>query len=82
MDLPLMDILVDVYQKQHLPCFNKMFILGCCSICNHGNNIIFDGETISSELVSCYSRNIYLDYAEGQLCHFLVCHFSIISHDT
>jgi hypothetical protein len=48
-DLPLIDMLIDGKQRHNRIYFKEAMIVGCWSIWNHRNKIIFDYENISQD---------------------------------
>ena len=53
MDLDIIDMLIDGRNRFNQKCFKEYLIIGCWSLWNHRNKIIFDGGHLS--LDSCFS---------------------------
>jgi hypothetical protein len=47
MNLPLHELLIEGKNRQNNICFKEALLVGCCSIWNHRNKIIFENEDIS-----------------------------------
>jgi hypothetical protein len=52
-EMPLIDMLIEGKQRQNNICFREVLIVGCWSLWNHRNKIIFDNESISQD--RCFS---------------------------